>query len=103
MSRVKIQPNPENSSLAEIETAAKCAPTMKAHDRYFAIKALIMGFSRESVAQLYGVTDRTFRRWINAFNDKGLDGLIDEAKPGRQKKIPPEIQNSVNYPPKGIK
>jgi transposase len=91
MSRAQIIPNPENASLKELETAAKCAPTMKAHSRYRAIIALIMGIPRESVAKIFGVSKRTVQRWIVAFNEKGIDGLIHAPRPGRPRKIAPHV------------
>lgn len=91
MSRTLITPNPENASLAELETAAKCAPTQRAHNRYRAMIALIMGIPRHGVAKLFGVSERAVRRWISVFNEQGIDGLIDEPKSGRVRKIKPEI------------
>lgn len=90
MSREQNTPNPENASLNELETAANCAPTMKENNRFRAIIALITGVPRNSVAKIFGVTERTVRRWINAFNEKGIDGLILTPRPGRPKTIDPE-------------
>jgi transposase len=49
--------------------------------------ALLLGIEHEKVAALYGVSDLTLRRWILAFNRRGIDGLIDRPKPGRRRKI----------------
>ena len=91
MSREKTKPNPENASFEELQTAAKSAPTMRAHNRFKAIIALIIGIPRESVAKLYKVGDRTIRRWVNAFNENGIDGLLYEPKSGRPHVIDPKI------------
>ena len=37
MARERMTPNAENASLAELELAAKVAPTQRAHNRYRAI------------------------------------------------------------------
>ena len=34
--------------------------------------------TEEEAAQLLGVCPRTFRRYINRYEDDGLDGLIDK-------------------------
>lgn len=90
MARKQITANAENVSLAELELAAQVAPTQKAHNRYRAIIALLMGFEREAVAKLFGVHPTSVRRWIERFNRQGIDGLIDHKASGRPPKIPPE-------------
>jgi transposase len=88
MARKPLIPNPENASLEELETAAKCAPSQQAHNRYRAIIALVLGVERVVVAKMFGVSDRAVRRWVLAYNEQGIDGLIDEPKSGRPRKIP---------------
>jgi transposase len=34
--------------------------------------------TQEEAARLLGVCDRTFRRYIDRYEDEGLDGLIDK-------------------------
>ncbi len=34
--------------------------------------------TQEEAAQLLGVCERTFRRYIDRYEDEGLDGLIDK-------------------------
>lgn len=82
--------NAENASLAELETAAKCTPTKQGHNRFRAMIALISGVERDIVAKIFGVDERTVRRWILAFNEQGIDGLIEEPRPGRPRLITPE-------------
>jgi transposase len=87
MARRALQPNPENCSLRELETAIKCAPTRQSCHRMQAVKALLLGAQHEFVGQLYSVTRQTLLVWIKAFNAQGIDGLVEKAKPGR----PPAI------------
>ena len=35
------------------------------------------GLTQEQAARILGVTDRTFRRYINQYNDEGIEGLCD--------------------------
>ena len=66
----------------------KAAPMQQAYIRMLAIRTLLLGFDREQVAAIHQVSDETLRRWILAFNDRGIDGLIDAPRPGRPPKIP---------------
>lgn len=104
MARSLYVPNPENASHAELEIAAKCARTQREHNRYRAIMALIMGFEREAVAKLFSVTDRAVRNWIVAFNQQGIDGLLEEPREGRPQKIPEsqheELREVLTHPKK---
>ena len=84
-----IEPNPENASRAELETAAKAARSARENSRMRAIIALIEGLDRASVARIFGVEERTVRRWVCQFNRRGIDGLLDKKKPGRPRKIAP--------------
>ena len=90
MVRERLRPNAENASLAELETAAQCALTQQAHDRMRAIIALVLEIPRPAVAKLFGVSERAVRRWIRAFNERGIDGLIDDPRPGRPRKFTPQ-------------
>jgi transposase len=90
MPRPTNMPNPENCSLVELETAAQAAISRRSHVRLMAIKALIMGVAQATVAGIFGVCVRTLSRWVTRFNQAGIDGLIEGARPGRPRKITPE-------------
>jgi len=47
-----------------------------------AIRALLIGIPRDQVVKLFNITDRTILNWITAFNEKGIDGLIEAKSPG---------------------
>lgn len=54
------------------------------------MKALLLGLEFQTVAKLFNVSDRTVVRWVKAWNESGVDGLIEKARVGRPRKIPPE-------------
>jgi len=82
--KTEVHPNPDNTSLEELEIAMGASPTKKGFNRLAAIRALILGFSREDVCKLFVVRDRTLRLWIHWFNEKGVDSLISRGqKTGR--------------------
>jgi transposase len=88
-------PNLENCSLAELEIAARAAPSRRSHVRLMAIRALALNIAHEQVAALYSVSPRSLTNWINRFNQQGIDGLIEGARSGRPPKITPE--QSAHY------
>lgn len=90
MSRRRTLPNPENASLADLETAAKVAPSKRSSVRLRAIKALIIGIDFMQVMALFDVAERTLRDWISAFNQQGIDGVIERNHPGRPRVIAEE-------------
>lgn len=55
-----------------------------------AIKVLLLGIMYGQVAALYGVTRRTLSRWVERFNERGIDGLIEGRHTGRFSKTSPE-------------
>jgi transposase len=95
MSRLRIMPNAENCSSAELDAAIKAAVSHRSKDRLHSIKAIIMGFAPAQVAELFGVTERTLRIWVAAFNTQGIDGLTDKARPGRPHAIDAQHEESL--------
>jgi transposase len=83
-------PNLENCSLAELETAIGAAATGRSRDRMRAIRALAHGYDLATVAGIFDVHERTVKEWINRFNRRGIDGLIDAPRSGAPPKIKPE-------------
>jgi len=90
MGRLANMPNRENCSLAELDTTAAAARSRRSHVRLMAIKALLLGGSHGYVAKLYGVSRRTLCTWVTRFNSRGIDGLIEQSRSGRPRKISPE-------------
>lgn len=70
-----------------------------------AIKMLLIGYNQTQVAEIFSWSRKTLRRWIERFNEKGIDGLLDAPKSGRPRKIPKEQNDSlmelVQQPEKG--
>jgi transposase len=90
-----VQPNPDNCTLAELETAMKATPLQRSFVRMQAIRALLMGFDHDSAAKLHNVTRHTINQWIRRFNSQGIDGLIERPRTGRPGKI--TLAQSARY------
>jgi transposase len=50
--------------------------------RLLALAAVLDGVSREQVARTGGMDRQTLRDWVHRFNEAGVEGLRDRARPG---------------------
>jgi len=55
--------------------------------RLHAILLATKNLSCPSIADLLGDSERTVRNWITAYRKRGLQGLVDEEKSGRPRKL----------------
>lgn len=85
-----VWPNAENCTMAELETAMRAAPRQRAFIRMKTIHTLLRGIDHASVAAVMDISRETLGRWIHAFNERGIDGLIDAPRSGRPPHIRPE-------------
>jgi transposase len=59
------------------------------------VLACAQGETNVTVAERLGVSVPTVRRWRGRFADRGLDGLLDEPRPGQPRKISDERVEEV--------
>jgi transposase len=85
-----LEPNPDNGSLEEFDSAIKCARKEKEYVRLRAIRSLLLGIDRETVSLIFNVSDRSIQFWIHRFNESGIDGLFAKSRSGRPRSIPLE-------------
>lgn len=82
MARQLLEPNAENATISELKETARVGSNETAL-RCTAIQFLLVGTTRQQVCRALKVTERALRKWINAFNRCGIDGLIVKKRPGR--------------------
>ena len=82
MARQLLEPNPENATIRDLKETSRIGSN-ETSLRCTAIQLLITGVSRHQVCQALLVTERALRKWIRAFNESGIDGLIVRKRPGR--------------------
>jgi transposase len=82
MARPLLIPNPENATIEELKLVSRVRSNETA-TRCTAIQMLLAGADRDLVCNALLVTKRAIRKWISAFNDCGVDGLIVKKRPGR--------------------
>jgi transposase len=83
----ELHPNAENATPEELCVAMDAAPNKRSFIRLSAMRALLLGYSRQQVCELNDRTDRMVRLWIELFNRGGIDALITKPKPGRPRKV----------------
>jgi transposase len=83
----RVQPNAENASEAELLAAMEAAPNKRSYRRLAAMRALLKGFERAQVADLFGRTERMVRLWVKMFNRGGIDALASKPRPGRPRTV----------------
>jgi len=82
-----LEPNGENASDAELLVAMEAAPNKRSYRRLAAMRALLRGWPRAEVAQVFGRSERMVRLWILAFNSGGIDALASKPRTGRPRKV----------------
>lgn len=86
MARRFTLPNPENASKAALVEAGRVGGADTNH-RCVAIILLIEGFEPAKVCGALLIAQRTLRKWVKAFNERGIDGLVTRPRSGAPKKL----------------
>ncbi len=76
----------------------EAAPTKRSYIRLAVIRALLLGFSRPQVCELFHRSDRWVRLWIECFNRGGIDALTPKHRPGRPRKVKRERGRDLLLP-----
>lgn len=67
----------------------------KVKDRIQIIRLAQRGRPHQDIAQDLAITPRTVQRWLNAYLDRGLDGLSRRKAKGRQPAIPDSLADEI--------
>jgi transposase len=91
MIRVQL---PEHE-VRQVEQAFRQATDRKLRDRLQIVLLAHRGRPHQGIAQDLAVSPRTVQRWLNAYLDRGLDGLRPGKAPGAPAKIPAALADEV--------
>jgi transposase len=93
--------NPENATIEQLKQVSRVGSNETA-TRCTAIQMLLAGANTDLVCNALVVTNRAIRKWINAFNCCGVDGLIVKKRPGRMSIIndqqAPQLTDLIEQP-----
>jgi len=90
--------NLENATLEEIEKSMRCSRIPEDSLRLKTISLLYRGYAKKLVCEMMNVPASTMRRWISAYNNRGIDGLVTRPRSGRPRKITQEEFDSRFVP-----
>jgi transposase len=76
---------------ARLELAFRTTPDRKLHDRIQIIRLAIRNRPHQDIAADLGISPRTVQRWLNAYLDRGLDGLDVRKAPGPTPKLTDDL------------
>lgn len=81
-------------------SALKSVVSEGGYDRSVAARAQIVlwradGYSVAEIVALSGAAKPTVYKWLRRYEDSGLDGLIDLARPGRPRGIPQQVRSRI--------
>lgn len=79
----------------QLEQAFRQTTDPKLRDRLQIVRLAHRGRAHPIIAEDLGITPRSVQRWLNAFLDRGLDGLRPRKAPGAKAKIPAELAEEV--------
>jgi len=69
--------------------------------RLHAVLLVARGMSCPEASDYLGDSERTLRNWINRYMQKGLQGLIEDERPGRPSRLTAEQIEKINLALKG--
>ncbi len=78
-----------------LEQDFRSATDHKLRDRLNAVRLAHQGRSRQDIADLLGMSTRSVQRWINAYLERGPDGLAPRKAPGAPPKIPTALHGEL--------
>jgi transposase len=78
-----------------LERAFRSAPDPKLRDRLNVVRLAHKGHQRQDIADALGMSTRSVQRWLNAYLERGPDGLAPHKAPGAPPKIPAALGHEV--------
>jgi transposase len=78
-----------------LEQAFLQATDRKFHDRLQIIRLAHRGRPHQDIAADLGITPRTVQRWLNAYLQRGFDGLTPRKAKGREPAIPARMADEI--------
>jgi putative transposase len=85
----------EGESAAEFRAAAGAAKDANQARRLLSLAAIRDGMSRTEAARIGGMDRQTLRDWVHAYNEHGIEGLINATSPGRPPKLSPDHKAEI--------
>ncbi len=82
----------------ELETllaAMKTTKDKRMYERYQAVYFYLQGYSKKEITTMIGRSKKTIYNYVNAYEEKGLEGLIMGQSPGAPRKLTSEQEREL--------
>jgi transposase len=83
------------AEVQRLEQTFRSATDHKLRDRLNVIRLAHRGRPRQDIADELGLSTRSVQRWLNAYLERGPDGLAPRKAPGAKPKIPAALADEV--------
>ncbi len=83
------------AAAGRLEQAFRSATDPKLRDRLNVVRLAHRGHKRPDIADALGMSTRSVQRWLNAYLERGLEGLAPRKPPGAKSKIPAELAEEL--------
>jgi len=91
MIRIQLPP----AEVEQLEAAFRSAEDRKLRDRVQIVLLAHKGRKHQDIAGDLCVNRRSVQRWLNAYRERGLDGLVPRKAKGAAGKIPAELAGEI--------
>ncbi|MCM3736999.1 IS630 family transposase [Bacillus cytotoxicus] len=75
--------------------AMKATKDKRMYERYQTIYFYLQGYSRKKIVNMVGRSEKTIYNYVNAYKEKGLDGLTMGQSPGAPRKLTSEQEQEL--------
>ena len=86
-----------HAEVGRLEEVFRTTPDRKLRDRLHIVLLAHRGRKRQDIAADLCVNRRSVQRWLNAYLERGLDGLAPRKAKGAPAKIPAELADEVKH------
>lgn len=73
----------------------KATHDKRMYERYQTIYLYLQGYSKKDIAHMIGRSEKTVYNYVNAYKEKGVDGLRMGQSPGAPRKLTPEQEQEL--------
>ncbi len=80
---------------AELDKQLRKHHPVRLHERYQAVKMMLLGYRYDQIAAVLGRSSPTIVHYVDAFRQGGLAGLVAGVSPGRPTKLTPEQEQQL--------
>lgn len=85
----------QHDAIQKMLESMKATNDKRMYERYQTIYLYLQGYSKKEIANLIGRTEKTIYNYVNAYEEKGMDGLIMGQSPGAPRKLTPEQEQEL--------